>query len=551
MIQLNKKFKINVISNLFSYFIPLLYFIPTLKGFPVQNKEMPKLVVIVVVDQMRYSYLDQFYPYFEAGGFKRLLKEGFNYRNTHYNYIPTRTAPGHASIVTGTTPARHGITSNNWYDRVTNKAVFSIADSTVFTINGNEKGKKTTSYSPRNLLASTIGDELKLFHYKKPKVFGFSIKERGAVLMAGHIPNAAFWLSNGKFVTSSYYCDQLPNWLKDFNKKNKGRTYLKDGWNLLHKKSLYPPSLLVNKKTPKNNVATQFSNTISSKNVNVLGSTPFGNAYLTDVVIECLEAEKLGQQEVPDLLTISYSATDYIGHQYGAGSIEIMDTYLRLDRDIKRLLNKLDEHVGKENYVFVLTADHGGMHNAFYLSNQNLMSGYTYKKRLKNDLNAYLKSKTGVDSLIIRLRDEQIYFDNEKMERLNLNKSSIFDLSTHWLLQQSGIRDAIAIPDLLLHSFRATEMRGMLKKGVYPKRFGDIVFIHEPGWQSQYLFANHGTPYTNDTHVPMVWYGKNIPKGATAKYTTTTSLAPTLSMMLRIPLPNAADGEPLLELVDK
>lgn len=512
--------------------------------------DTPDLVVFVVVDQMRYDYLERFYDQYSEDGFKRLMQEGFNFRNTHYNYIPTRTAPGHASLLTGTTPARHGITSNNWYDRTTKQGVFSIGDSTVNTVGLETKNKG--SYSPRNLMASTVNDELKLFHYGRSKVFGFSIKERGAVLTAGHAANAAYWLGNGKFVSSSYYQEELPKWLQDFNVEGRAADYLKNGWDLLLKQSEYPKELMDNRPFERSitKQSAQFPYKLTAKDALAIGSTPYGNSYLTDVAIRCIEAEKLGRHKQPDFLSISYSATDYIGHRYGPGSLEIMDTYLRLDRDIARLLKELDASVGKEKYVLVLSADHGGMHNAQHLVNQKMHSGYTYKKPLKEQLNAYLEAKTGLTELVIRLRDEQVYLDLEKADG-KIESKKLLELANEWLLEQEGIRDAVIVQELVKGHYHNDEIRGMLKRGVYPKRCGDIIFIHEPGWQSQYLAANHGTAYTYDTHVPMLWYGWKVPQGESAQHKTITSIAPTLSMMLRIPLPNAADGQPLIELLDK
>ncbi|MEC3908503.1 alkaline phosphatase family protein [Tamlana sp. 2201CG12-4] len=537
-----------------NFFIRLFLFLCLSIGFSscteIEEKpKTPKLVVGIVVDQMRYDYLERFYDYYEEEGFKRLINKGFNFRNTHYNYIPTRTAPGHASLFTGTTPARHGITSNNWYNRATKSSVFSIADTTVYTVG--LENSKNTSYSPQNLMASTVNDELKLFHYGKSKVFGFSIKERGAILTAGHAANAAYWLSNGKFVTSSYYQKELPEWLTGFNDKGIAATYLRDGWNLLLDRSEYPEELIDNRHFERSitDQEPEFPYSFPSNDNGAIGSTPFGNSYLTDVAIRCIEAESLGKQEVPDFITISYSATDYIGHRYGAGSLEIMDTYLRLDRDIARLLQKLDESVGMENYVVVLSADHGGMHNAEHLEEQKMNSGFTYKNRLKEKLNTYLRTETGLDELVIRLRDEQVYLDMEKA-KTRIEEDKLIALTKQWFLQQKGIRDVVSIKELENGYYHNDEIRGMLKRGVYPKRCGDIIFIHEPGWQSQYLAANHGTAYTYDTHVPMLWYGWKVPQGESARYKTITSIAPTLSMMLRVPLPNAADGRPLIELLD-
>ena len=537
-----KKLIVGVLSIAFLW-------IPVKAGDTIPRK--PKLAVVVVVDQMRYDYLERFYDYYEEEGFKRLLHDGYNFRNTHYNYISTRTAPGHASLLTGTTPSRHGITSNNWYDRQQRKTVFSIRDSMETTIGAQHPAE--VSFSPRNLIASTVNDELKLSNYGRSKVFAFSIKERGAILTGGHLADAAYWLSSNKFVTSSYYSKKTPLWLDKFNRKKLTANYLKDGWKLMRDASNYPVELIEGSfdEKPLQNMESKFPYSYNSLDSGIIANTPFANSLLTDVVMTCIEEERLGKSEVTDFLSISYSATDYIGHHFGPQSLEIMDTYLRLDRDIARLLSTLDNHVGTGNYVLVLTADHGGMHNASYLESIGMNSGYTNKESLKEGLDQFLGERTSLFGLVLSLRDEQVYLDVEEALANDISRSQLFKLAEEWLLEQQGIRDVVIVDSLKHEDYHDSEIRALLKRGVYPKRSGDLIFLHDPGWQSQYLSANHGTAYTYDTHVPNLWFGWQVPKGESSNYKKITSIATTLAMMLRISLPNAADGEPLEELLEE
>ncbi|PCE65782.1 alkaline phosphatase family protein [Sediminicola luteus] len=508
-----------------------------------------KLVVFVVVDQMRYDYVDRFWEQYTDKGFKTLVGQGFNYRNTHYNYAPTRTAPGHASLLTGTTPSRHGITSNNWFDKEERIAISPIADSATIGIGTLEK---RPSVSPKKLLASTVNDELKLALGAKAKVIGLGLKDRAAVLTAGHMADAAYWFSGSKVVSSSYYMRTLPEWVVSFNAAARGWQYMKGGWDLLLPSENYPKIRQDDRSFEKGIVAgrNQFPYDFKKSDLEHIAATPFGNSLLTDLAITCIESEGLGQTDRTDFLTIGYSATDYIGHRYGAGSLEIMDTYLRLDRDLGRLLAVLDNKVGRKNYVLVLTADHAGMHNAGYLQTEKYHAGFTYKKQLSKGLDTHLESIFGISDLVLRLRDEQVYLDFKKAAQHGVKKNELVGHVKKWLVQFPGIRAVYTKTELLEGSFRAGSVRDMLQRGIHPKRTGDIFFLHEPGWQSQYLVANHGTPYTQDTHVPHIWFGGPVSAGQSVAKKSITDIAPTLSFMLRVPLPNAADGQPLIELFE-
>ena len=309
----------------------------------------PKLVVGIVVDQMRYDYIYRFWDKYSEGGFKRLVNNGFFCKNTNYNYVPTYTAPGHAAIYTGTTPAINGIVGNDWFDRALGKKIYCVVDTTVVGVGSiSKEGKR----SPANLLTSTITDELRLATNMKSKVIAISLKDRSAILPGGHTANAAYWFdgSNGNFISSTYYMKELPRWVVEFNEKKLPQKYLSQPWNTLLPIDQYTESL-----ADDNPYETKFAGEqrpvfphdlpvlmAKNKGMGLLLTTPFGNSLLLDFAKEVLYAESMGKAETPDFLAISFSATDYIGHAYGPNSIEVEDCYLRLDKDIAELLNMIE-----------------------------------------------------------------------------------------------------------------------------------------------------------------------------------------------------------------
>ncbi|MBC7864076.1 MAG: alkaline phosphatase family protein, partial [Bacteroidia bacterium] len=317
---------------------------------PGSKLQQPKLVVGIVVDQMRYDYLWRYWNKFGEGGFKKLVTQGFLCKNTHYNYVPTYTAPGHTSIYTGTTPATHGIISNNWYDRATGSVLYCVEDSLVKPVGtDNAKGRM----SPKRLLTTTIADQLRLSNLKKSKTFGIALKERSSILPAGHTANGAFWFdgSVGGFVTSSHYMTELPVWVKNFNDKKPALTYLQKGWNTLLPIAQYTESLEDNSKyefaSTQPDMAPVFpydyTKIIEKKKFEAIAYTPYGNSITKDLAIECLKNEQLGKDEFPDMLCVSFSSTDIIAHAYGLRAIEVEDVYLRLDKDIEEFLKTIEK----------------------------------------------------------------------------------------------------------------------------------------------------------------------------------------------------------------
>lgn len=364
-----------------------------------QNSSLPrpKLVVGIVVDQMRWDYLYRYYDRYQANGFKRILNEGFTCENTYINYVPTVTAIGHSTIYTGSVPAIHGITGNDFIIEATGKNMYCTDDTTVSTVGSSSNAGKM---SPRNLLASTITDELKLATNFRSKVIGISLKDRGSILPAGHAANAAYWFDNatGNWITSTFYVNALPSWVNKFNDQKLPEKYLKQDWN-----TLYDIKTYVQSSPDDNPYEGKFSGSTTStfpvktstlftnKNYDIIRSTPYGNTLTVDMAKAAIDNEQLGNNVVTDFLAVSFSSPDYIGHKFGVNAIEVEDTYLRLDMDIANLLSYLDTKVGKGNYIVFLTADHGAAHNPNFLIDNKIPAGYFAGGQVQKDLNIVLE----------------------------------------------------------------------------------------------------------------------------------------------------------------
>lgn len=524
--------------------------------------DRPKLVVGIIVDQIRQEYLYRFDSKFGNGGFKRLINDGFMLKNAHYNYTPTVTGPGHASVYTGTTPAYHGIISNEWYDRELEREVNCVYDPSQKVI-GTTEGKGEVS--PFRLLTTTVTDELRLFTQKRSKVVGVSIKDRGAVLPAGRMGNAYWYDSrSGKFITSTYYSTKLPEWAEKFNAQNLADKYLERDWTTVYPIGQYVESgpddtpyenKLVGKDRP---TFPYVLKELRSKNGNydLLVNVPFGNDYLTDMAKAALDGEKLGQGEVTDFLAVSYSTPDIIGHAVGPNAIEIEDTYIRLDRNIEDLLKTLDLKIGKGSYTVFLTADHGVADVAQYLKDNKVSAGYFNFSNLKANLNDYLRKYFPGKDLIEAIDGDQIFFNHTAFQ--NDPQSSgveimvATELVVNYLLAQDGIANAFSKSLLRQGQYTEGGIKGMVIRGYHPKRSGDVIVVLEPGWYGagRVTGTTHGSPYTYDTHVPIIFYGYGVKKGSSVKYHPVTDIAPTLSVLLKIKFPSGATGQPIEELFE-
>jgi|YNPMSStandDraft_1061717.scaffolds.fasta_scaffold00316_3 predicted AlkP superfamily pyrophosphatase or phosphodiesterase len=520
--------------------------------------EKPKLIVGIVVDQMRFDFLTRYYDKMEPNGFKRFINEGTICRYTYLNYMYTQTGPGHATIFTGTTPSIHGIVTNEWYIPLKKQKVYCVEDAKANTVGSNSKNGK---YSPLNLLSPTFGDQLRLHYLFRSKIISISLKDRAAILPGGKSANAAYWYDDetGNFITSSYYMNQLPKWLEDFNSKKLSDLYLNRLWNTLLPINEYTESLKDSNKYEIGFGNNQFVfpydlKFISTKNkktidYSILKYTPFGNTILNDLAKAVIINEELGKDNIPDFLTISFSAPDYIGHRFGPRSIEIQDTYLRLDKEIAHLINFIEDELGKENVLIFLTSDHGiGDHPLFL--NDNKISGGVFKQYLALSLlRTYLNAIYGEGDWVLGYSDLQFFLNRNLIEDAKLSLKDFQEKVANFLLQFNGVFNAVTAHSLQYQNF-TDGILSCMQNSFHPKRSGDVLIALEPGWieDGSYMY-DHNTCYSYDTHVPLMWYGWKIPKMSINRKINITDIVPTLCNFLQIEVPMGTTGIPISELL--
>jgi len=519
----------------------------------VNAQERPKLVVGIVVDQMKMEYLYRFNADFSENGFKRLLNNGYTFYNMHYNFMPTYTAPGHASIYTGTTPSMHGIVSNEWYHRTLKKEVYCTDDESVTTlVPGTEKEGKM---SPKNLQSSTITDELKLSTNFKGKVIGISIKDRGAILPAGHFADWAFWYcKTGDFISSSFYGKTLPSWVADFNTEKHYLPYINKGWDLLKPAASYDESLTddnayegkLYKKDPK--FPYNLKEMYDANDAGVLRVTPFGNSFLAEFAMKAIEKEALGKDAITDFLAVSFSSTDYVGHTFGPRSIEIQDTYLRLDQTIAEFLNYLDKTVGKNNYLVFLTADHAGAENVTYLKDKKYQVNNISGKEVEKDLKGFSTTTFGAD-LISKYDSFNVFFDKDVIAAKGLEFAKVKQAFKDFLYTKDYVKRVYTEEEILASSGN-DYLLDFVANGYDPTQNGELYFVYKPGYiEYSATGTSHGSPYTYDTNVPCIFYGWHINKGQSYEKKVITQIAPTLSQLLKITLPNSTKSEVLTQVI--
>lgn len=508
----------------------------------------PKLVVGIVVDQMRYDYLYRYYDKYTSGGFKRLMNEGFNCRNNHYDYAPTVTAAGHAAIFTGSVPAVDGIIGNEWFDQKYNRSVYCVEDSTVKTVGANSKAGLM---SPKNLLVSTITDQLKIANAHQSKTIGIALKDRGAILPAGHTANGAYWFDSkdGSWITSSFYMNDLPQWVKDFNAKKMPQKYMVEGWKTLLPIEQYTESSIDNQpyesKLAGETIPVFPHELVARAGVNLLElirTTPFGNTLTKDFALAALENENLGKGSKTDFLTVSFSSTDYVGHSFGPNSIEVEDTYLRLDKDIAEMLATLDKTLGKNNYVVFLSADHGVADIPGFWQNNKLPAGIFDRSKALTEIKTALKSAFGEGEFVRAEDNSQIYLNHALLSEKKLSFSQVYEVVRETLLQHDEVADVVDLHNLGNTTLPNYQLN-FIKNGYNPKRSGDISVVLNPSWFSGYKTGTtHGSLYRYDTHVPLLFFGWGVKAGETTSRTNISDIAPTVADLLNILEPNGSVG---------
>jgi len=520
----------------------------------------PKLVVGIVVDQMRWDYLYRYYDRYNAGGFKRLLNEGFSCENANIDYIPTVTAAGHTCIYTGSVPAIHGIAGNDFVVQATGRQIYCAEDSTVQTVGSTSNAGKM---SPRNLLVTTVTDELRLATNFRSKVIGIALKDRGGILPAGHTANAAYWFDDksGNWITSTYYMNDLPQWVKDFNARKLPETYLKKDWN-----TLYPLNTYLQSTEDNNRYEGKFkgadaptmpvkTSQLYNGNLGMIRSTPYGNTFTLDLATAAVNAERLGQRGITDFLAVSLSSTDYVGHQFGVNAIETEDTYLRLDQDLSTFLTFLDGKLGKGNYTVFLTADHGAAHNSVFLKDHNIPAGNWEDAACLKKLNQVLADKYKTEKLIINLDNYQVNFNNAAIRKANIAINEVKQDCIQYLQKQPEIAFAIDMQKVSDSTIPA-ELKGRIINGYNLANSGTIQIILKPAYYTGHgsgdggpTGTTHGTWNPYDSHIPMVFMGWGVKHGALAREVHMTDIAPTISSLLHIQAPNGSIGHPVVEVL--
>jgi predicted AlkP superfamily pyrophosphatase or phosphodiesterase len=528
----------------------------------------PKLVVGIVVDQMRYDFLYRYQAKYSKGGFNRMLREGFSCAQTHYNFMPTYTGPGHAAIYTGATPSLSGIVANDWFDREWGRHRYVTADTMERPVPSSVP-LKVGQHSPRVLMTTTITDELRLSNNFQSKVVGVCLKDRASILPAGHIPNGAYWFDDktGQFVTSSYYIKDgasLPAWVEAFNRRHLPDTFMLQTWTKLLDIP-YRESFADWDKYDDGNYAKDLaggglphdlSPIRTAEGYGVLRFTPFGNSLSLAFAQAALEGMDMGRGEATDFLCLSFSSTDYCAHQFGIHAEETQDLYLRLDRDLESFLVYLDKRYGRGNYLVFLTADHGGAETPAHLMDLDIPAGVFEESKLEVVLEGVLGRELGVSGNYIQeICNQQVYLNWDAIYDLNQDPSAVSQVITEHLRNRLGVYDAYNMEELMALPMDYPFVSA-IRRGVHPRRSGDILYQLDPAWHAEDQYfktggTTHGSPYPYDTHVPLVWYGWGIRPGELFERVDITDIAPTLAAMLRIMEPNGNTGRVIKELFPK
>lgn len=520
--------------------------------------EKPKLIVQVVVSQMRFDYLNRYWDKFGDNGFKQLVNEGTYCRNARYNYLLTQAYPGLATIATGANPSVHGIISDKWFNRNTGNQVEATADEKVNTIGGSFFSGK---YSAKNLVTSTFGDELKL-NNPNSKVISIALDAGSAILLGGHSANGMYWFDTekGLWVSSSYYTDALPAWLDTFNSKGFAKLYTEREWKALQPIQNYEEAdtAAVKSVEKKKSLAEKLKGMMDGiigkpqpkTDFKALLENPYGNLLTKDLAIAAIVGENLGTDEHPDLLCITFSANRFIGGKFGPHSIEMEDTYLRLDRELAHFLEFINSTIGKENCLFVLTSDQGVASTPDYLEKSKIPGGYFDPKKAMILLGSYLNALYGQGNWITGYHDKQIYLNHKLIEDSNLNLADFQQKVADFMLEFSGVANSTTAHNLQNGNF-ANGIMVKFQNSYNQRRSGDVIINLEPGWvERNGNITSANSPYDYDSHVPLIFYGWKAKRKSVLTPVYINDIAPTLSILLGITWPNGATGSPIKEMLE-
>jgi predicted AlkP superfamily pyrophosphatase or phosphodiesterase len=519
-----------------------------------------KLVVGIVIDQFRFDYLQRFEDQFVEGGFKRLLTGGAVFTNANYIHTPTYTACGHATFMTGATPAMTGIIGNEWYDRESGKIITSVSDDKgQFKSLGGREGARAAA--PHKLLGTTLGDELRLATQGQAKVIGLSYKDRSAILPAGKRPNGAYWFdaNTGTFVSSTYYFNEQPEWMKRFNQEQHCNKYFGKKWERLLPEAAYQRSAPDNASyESKARYGFTFPYTLNggedkpgAKFYAQFDASPFANEHLVTLAKAAIENEALGADDITDLLTVSFSANDLVGHAYGPYSHEVQDITLRTDRSLADFFAYLEKKIGLQNVVIALTADHG----VAPVPEQVKELGYGGRlenKTVQDAVQLALSQRFGEDKWVLNFGNGNVYLDEAVIERRKLSAAEVEAVAQTVILKLPGIAECLTRTQLMQGRVPATWIGKSVAQGFHAQHNGNLVVVPESFFFfGEASLTTHGTPYSYDTHVPVIFYGAGIAPGHYHEACNPTDIAPTLATLLKVQPPSNSTGRVLREGLKK
>jgi len=538
----------------------------TASSLPSRNRTAkPKLVLQITVDQLRGDLPTKYLDRLGKGGFRYLIEQGTHYTNAHYRHANTETAVGHATLFTGADPARHGLVGNAWIDPSTGKSVYNTEDDRHHLIGKSPKPHQ--GISPRNLLASTIGDELVVSNAGRSRVFSVSVKDRGAIIPGGHA-GKAFWYSKrtGDFVTSTYYYDDYPMWVKKWNQAKPAAQYKGKTWELLNDRSTYLAGEMDDRPYEANlpPLGRTFPHQFGDNEYLylILSLTPVGDELTLDFTKALVENENVGQGDDVDFLAVSFSSTDYIGHLFGPASLESEDNFLRLDRILAELFEFVDKKIGLENTLIVLSSDHGAPEAPEYVKSLGKEAGrfdFTYFRE-QGPINKQLKKRFGRDDLIATHSHPYLYLNLAAIEEAKLEVAEVEDFIAEAVMKIPGIAFAKTRSDLLEGRVANTPLQVQIHRNFHPERSGNIHMIQEQYWflhstdeaakmGLDSIAAIHGSPWTYDTHVPIFFAGHHVSAERIDRLVAPNDIAATLARYLDINSPSGSIGSPLKEVL--
>lgn len=520
---------------------------------PVPPSKQVKLVVVVNVEQMRTDYISRYWDHFQQGGFRRLMTDGAVCSNASMNLQIKKAVTGVPTLFTGVYPARHGIVNESWYNRLKKKEVGAIDDDYYITVGSDSKEGQV---SAAKLLSPTIGDVLKLKTRNMSKVFSVALNANSAVLSAGHSADGAYWLDDmtGNMISSSYYVDQFPDWVRDFNDKKFADDYINRDWNTLLPISSYSEGVedgyvLEPGYYDKWNTFPYNLSKLEKRagNYKILKTTPYGNTMVNDFAMALIDAEQLGQDHVPDLLAINYSSMDYENSSFGPNSVEMEDLYLRLDRNIEHLLYFLDKEVGQDNYLVVLSSACSASYPVNYLKEEFKMPvGFVSPESMVALMKSYFNITYGQGDWIEFVSDQQIYLNRDLIEKKHLNLAEVQAKAASFIIQFEGVKLALPASDFKRGDISSGELEELANSYNF-KRSGDVLYELEEGWQPQYKYRR--TDYTDNAHIPLIWFGKNIRRTKILDAVSATDIVPTILHVLGYSASSQCQGKILNQLL--